>query len=113
MKSTDMGKAPKLKPLKGVDMAILGSGDKITLIKILIQPGAVFPEHSHANEQVGTCLEGEGELVSGGKKLRVVPGVSWTIPSDERHSFITKGDKPVVIYECWSPPRADYLAMAK
>lgn len=113
MKSTSVEKAPRLKPLKGVDMAIIGSGERITLIKILIQPGAAFPEHSHPNEQVGTCLEGVGELVSGGKTLKVEPGVSWTIPGSERHSFRADGDRPIVIYECWSPPREDYLAMAK
>ena len=113
MKSTRMREAPRLKPLKGVEMAILGSGERITLIRIVIQPGASFPEHSHPNEQIGACLEGRGELISGGENLRVEPGVSWTIPADEPHSFVAEGDQPVVIYEAWSPPREDYLAMAE
>lgn len=113
MKSTRIREAPRLKPLKGVEMAILGSGERMTLIRIVIQPDARFPEHSHPNEQIGTCLEGKGELTSGGKDLRVEPGVSWTIPANEPHSFVAKGDQPVVIYEVWSPPREDYLSMAE
>ncbi|MFQ6077253.1 MAG: cupin domain-containing protein [Candidatus Bathyarchaeia archaeon] len=113
MRSTSIEKAPRLRPLKGVEMAILGSGENMTLIRILIQPGAVFPDHSHPNEQIGTCLEGRGVLTSGGESLEVAPGVSWTIPPNETHSFVGKGDRPVVIYEGWSPPREDYLSMAE
>jgi len=113
MKSTSIDEAPRLKPLKGVEMAILGSGKEMILIRIFIQPGSVFPEHSHPNEQIGTCLQGEGELTSGGKSIKVEPGVSWTIPANEPHSFLAKGNKPVFIHECWSPPREDYLSMAE
>lgn len=94
-------------------MAILGSGEKLTLIRMNIQPGSIFPKHSHPNEQIGTCLEGDGELKSGGRAIKVVPGSSWTIPANENHSFIAKGEKIVVIVEAWSPPREDYLSMAK
>lgn len=113
MKSTRIDKALTLSPLEGVEMAILGSGDNMTLIRITVQPGARFPEHSHPNEQIGTCLKGEGELISGGKSIKVEPGVSWTIPADEPHSFVAKGSLPAIIHEAWSPPREDYLSMAK
>lgn len=113
MKSTRIDEAPSLKPIKGAEMAILGSGDNMTLIRITAQPGATFPEHSHPNEQIGTCLKGEGELTSGGKSIKVELGMSWTIPANEPHSFVAKGDVPVLIHEAWSPPREDYLSMAK
>lgn len=113
MKPIRIEEAPRLEPVKGVEMAILGSGENMTLIKMVIQPGAVFPEHSHPNEQIGACLEGGGKLVSGGEAVRVEPGVSWTIPANETHSFVAKGNQPVIIYEAWSPPREDYLTMAE
>jgi quercetin dioxygenase-like cupin family protein len=112
MRSTRFEDAPRLRPLKGVDMTILGSGEKITFIRIVIQPCDALPRHSHPNEQIGVCLEGEGELASGDKTIRVEPGVSWTIPAHEPHSFTAKGTRPVVVYEVWSPPREDYLSMA-
>lgn len=113
MKSTNIELAPRLKPFKGVDMAILGSGDRITFIRMVIKPGSFVTEHTHPNEQIGTCLEGEGELASGGETIRVTPGVSWNIPANEPHSFIARGDSDVLIYEVWSPPREDYLSMAE
>lgn len=113
MKSTSIEIAPRLRPFKGVDMAVLGSGDKITFIRMAIKPGSLFPEHTHPNEQIGTCLEGEGELTSGGDTIKVTPGVSWTIPANELHSFVATGVSDVLIHEVWSPPREDYLSMAK
>jgi len=113
MRSIRLEEAPTLQPIKGFEMFIIGDGETMTFIKIIVQPGAVIPEHKHHNEQIGTCLEGEGELTSGGETLKVKPGVSWVIPNNEPHSFIALGDKPVVLTEVWSPPRKDYLSMAK
>ncbi|MBS7619690.1 cupin domain-containing protein [Candidatus Bathyarchaeota archaeon] len=112
MKSMRLEEAPTLQPIKGFEMFIIGNGKTMTLIKIIAQPGAKMPEHKHNSEQIGTCLEGEGELTSGGE-TQVKPGISWVIPSNEPHSFIALGDKPVVLTEAWSPPREDYLEMAK
>jgi quercetin dioxygenase-like cupin family protein len=113
MRSSKLETAPALSPLKGVEMAILGSGEKATFLRITVQPGSTISEHSHHNEQIGTCLEGKGKLVSGGEALQVSPGISWTIFADEPHSFTAEGKQPVVLYEAFSPPREDYLAMAK
>lgn len=112
MKSINIRNAPKLSPVKGLVMDILGSGEKLTLIHMIFQPGVVVPMHSHPNEQIGTCIKGEGTLVSGGKTVRAYPGASWTIPAGEPHEF-TAGAKPVTIIEAWSPPREDYVAMSR
>jgi quercetin dioxygenase-like cupin family protein len=113
MKSSRVEEVPRFKPLEGVEMALIGDGDNMTLIKIFIQPGAVFPDHTHLNEQIGTCVKGEGILTSGGDVLNVESGVAWTIPANEVHGFMAKGDGPVIIYEVWSPPREDYRSMVK
>lgn len=113
MKSSSVEAAPRFEPVEGAEMALIGDGEKMTLTRIYIKPGAVFPDHTHPNEQIGTCVEGRGVLTSGGDVLKVEPGVTWTIPAGEVHRFEAKGDRPVVIYEVWSPPREDYRSMAK
>jgi len=113
MKSTRVEDAPRFEPVKGAGMALIGEGEKMTLVRILIQPGAVFPDHAHPNEQIGTCIEGKGVLTSGGTALEVGPGITWAIPENEVHKFEATGDKLVVIYEVWSPPREDYRKLAK
>jgi len=113
MKSTRTDNAPHFKPVKGAEMALIGDGENMTLVRIVAQPGAVFPDHSHPNEQIGTCIEGKGVLTSGGEALEVEPGVTWFIPGGEVHKFVATGDEPVIIHEVWSPPREDYLKLAK
>ena len=113
MKHVKNEEAPSFTPLEGVEMYLIGDGDNLTLIKMYIQPGSVFPDHSHPNEQVGTCMEGKGTLTIGGVPVDVKPGVTWVIPTDVEHKFVAKGSVPVVIYEAWSPPRLDYRALAE
>jgi quercetin dioxygenase-like cupin family protein len=113
VKSLKVEEAPKFEPVDGAEMALIGDGKRMTLTRIYIQPGAVFPDHSHPNEQIGTCMEGEGVLTSGGESLEVAAGMAWVIPAGEEHRFEATGSKPVVIYEAWSPPREDYRKAAK
>ena len=112
MKSTSIGDAPKFNPVEGAMMQLIGDGERITLVRITAQPGATFPDHSHDNEQIGTCFEGGGVLSSGGKDMEVKPGHSWVVPPNEIHKFVT-GDETTTIYESWSPPREDYRKLAK
>lgn len=113
MKSTTIENAPKFKLMKGVKMTLIGNGERMSFIRIKIKPGAVIPDHSHPHEQIGTCVEGEGVLTSGGEALKVVPGITWTIPPEEVHRFEAKGENPTLIHEIWSPPREDYKKLAK
>jgi quercetin dioxygenase-like cupin family protein len=112
MKYVKMEEAPRFEPVPGAEMALIGDGADMTLTRIYIKPGSVFPDHAHPNEQIGTCIQGEGVLTSGGRSLDVKPGVTWTIPAGEPHDFVAKGDTPVIIFEVWSPPREDYRAKA-
>ena len=50
MKHVKNEEAPSFTPLEGVKMYLIGDGDNLTLIKIYIKPGSVFPDHSHPNE---------------------------------------------------------------
>ena len=93
-------------------MELLGDGERMTLVRIIAKPGAVFPDHSHEHEQIGTCLEGGGVLSSGGKDLEMKSGDSWVVPPNEVHKFVT-GGVTTIIYESWSPPREDYRKLAK
>jgi quercetin dioxygenase-like cupin family protein len=112
MKSTNLENAPKFNPIDGAMMALVGDGERMTLVRITAQPGAVFADHSHDHEQIGTCFEGGGVLSSGGKDLVMKPGDSWVVPPNEVHKFVT-GNETTIIYESWCPPREDYQKLAK
>jgi quercetin dioxygenase-like cupin family protein len=113
MKGSSIEKAPKFQPFKGVEIKILGSKEKLSLCYALIEPGAILIEHSHPSEQIGMCIRGTGELTSGGYILKTSPGTSWTIPANEKHSYRNTGSETVEVIEAFSPPREDYLKLAK
>jgi len=106
-------KAPRLTPGGGVEIVILGTTEKLTICYITAQPGAVIADHSHPNDQIGTCIKGAGELVSGGKVFNTLPGTSWTIPGGEVHKWKSTSDVPTILVEGFSPPREDYVSKAK
>ena len=113
MKTSNLEKAPKMSPAQGVEIKIIGSGDKCMLTYITAQPGAIVPEHNHHHEQIGTCIKGEGILTSGGKTYKTTVGTSWTIPSGEVHDWKCTSKTEAVLIETFSPPREDYLSKAK
>jgi len=113
MKTNSVETAPRMSPAKGVEIIILGNSERVMLTHIIAQPGAVVPDHKHPHDQIGTCIQGEGILTSGGKKFRTTTGASWYIPGGESHDWINTSGGVTILVEAFSPPREDYLAKAK
>ena len=81
-------------------------GDTMTLSFVDIQQGAQLPEHSHPHEQITYLLEGELEMVIGGEKMLLTPGMVHVIPSNVPHSAIARTF--VKVLDAFSPVREDY-----
>ena len=109
METTSWEKAPRFEPVSGVDIRIIGNGMNATMCYIKIQPGAVVDWHGHNQEQMGTLINGSGELSSGGKTIKAKSGSAWLIPPNEEHKFVTTGDETAVIIETFAPARVDYI----
>jgi quercetin dioxygenase-like cupin family protein len=84
-------------------------GDKMTLTLVELDPGTVVPEHSHANEQMGICLQGSLTFTVGEEVQEVAPGGTWTILAHVPHSVVV-GPEGSVLVEVFSPPRDDWHA---
>ena len=113
MKTNSVEKAPRMSPAKGIEIIILGYSDKVMLTHIIAKPDSVVPSHSHPHDQIGTCIKGEGILVSGGKTYKTIPGASWYIPGGEVHEWKNTAQGETVLIETFAPPREDYLLKAK
>lgn len=113
MQDTTWEKAPRLEPVPGVKISIIGNGMYATMCHIVIQPGAVVDWHGHHQEQMGTLISGKGVLTSGDNKVEANVGASWLIPPMEQHKFEAKGEQPAVIIETFAPARVDYVINAK
>jgi quercetin dioxygenase-like cupin family protein len=81
-------------------------GNSMTLSFVDIQPGAILPEHSHPHEQITYLLEGELEMVIGGEKMLLTPGMVHVIPGNVPHSAVARTF--VKVLDAFSPVREDY-----
>ena len=82
-------------------------GEQLTLAVVEIEPGAVLPEHSHANEQFGIVLEGSVVFRVGDEERTLERGGIWRIPSDTPHA-VTGGGSGAVVIDVFAPPRDDW-----
>jgi len=82
-------------------------GDRVTLSVLELDAGAVVPEHSHENEQVGVLLEGAVTFTIGGETRELGPGATWCIVAHAPHS-VTVGPDGALIVEVFSPARDDW-----
>jgi unsaturated pyranuronate lyase len=57
-------------------------GDLVTLAVVELAPGAIVPEHRHANEQLGMCLRGSVTFTLDGQTRVLGPGGMWRIRSE-------------------------------
>lgn len=63
--------------------------------------------HQHPNEQNGYVISGKYEFTVGNKTYNLSEGDSYSIPSNQIHSFKTIEAGEVV--DVFTPPRMDYI----
>ena len=86
---------------------VLAHGERLTMYYIEYDPNMTFPEHSHPQEQVGYCIEGEGEIGIGKDVFKITPGCGYHIPPNEVHYEKNTGSTPFVCVDIFSPTRED------
>jgi quercetin dioxygenase-like cupin family protein len=92
-------------PIEDVHLKLLAGGSEANVQHFRIDPGAVVPEHSHPNEQLGYLVEGTLDFHVDGDTVTAEPGDSYAIPGDEPHGAENTGDEPAIGIEVFSPPR--------
>ena len=85
--------------------------DRLSFTSFRLAPGARFPKHSHASEQITMVLSGTlvFELEDGTVALE--NGDAIAIPAWVEHA-VSAGDRAVLAVDAWSPPAA-HLAVAR
>ena len=93
--------------LPGIELKTLVYGEKTLLSEFTLRAGSILPSHSHPQEQTGYLIKGNIRLMIGEQTFDVMPGDSWSIPSNMLHSAEIIQDSVAV--EVFSPLREDYL----
>ena len=93
--------------MKGVRRRILTHSPTGMMVLYQIEPGSIFPLHSHPHAQFGYFLAGGGDFKVGESSWRMKEGDSYYIPPGVRHELRT-GSKKSVVIDFFTPERADY-----
>src|SRR4026209_2584108 len=93
----------------GISRQIL-NGDRQTMVRYLYQPGAVFPEHHHPEEQVTVEISGQIEFTVAGETAVLACGQAAVLPPDVPHGARVIGDEPVETFNSMSPRREQHPA---
>jgi len=91
----------------GVSRQIMGYDDKIMLVKVKFEKGAIGSPHKHVHSQTSFVAEGLFEVNIGEQKQVLQAGDSFYIPSDVIHGVVCL-EKGVLI-DVFSPVRQDFL----
>ena len=85
---------------------IIGDGDKLMMVQIEFDNGAVVAAHSHPHEPATYVISGEIEFTLSGNTRTLGPSQWVLIPSNEVHSVVVKKDS--ILLDSFSPPREDF-----
>jgi len=81
-------------------------GKSLTLGYVEIKAGNKLPEHHHVHEQITFIIEGQLDMMIGGKSCSLTAGMYYVIPSNVPHSAIAKTDCKAI--DVFNPVREDY-----
>jgi quercetin dioxygenase-like cupin family protein len=95
--------------LPGVRRRILAHGATAMMVLYRIEPGRVFPRHTHPHAQYGTVLEGGGTFQVGDRSWKIRPGDGYYVPPDVPHELHADATTPSVILDVFAPEREDML----
>ncbi|MGH2830144.1 MAG: cupin domain-containing protein [Actinomycetota bacterium] len=79
-------------------------GRNMTLSFVWLDPHSAAPVHEHAEEQMGTIIDGSLEFELCGEKRLLRRGDVYVVPPFVSHGAVT-GDEPCLCLDAFSPPR--------
>lgn len=85
------------------------AGEKLMLIMVELDPGAVVSWHSHEQEQVSFVLKGQAEVRTSEGVYVFNEGSAYNFKPNEPHETRNPGPDKLVVIEVFSPPREDLL----
>ncbi|MCP3890058.1 MAG: cupin domain-containing protein [Desulfobulbaceae bacterium] len=100
---------PELEITKGIRARAVTT-DTISVVHVMLDNGAILPEHSHYNEQVVNVVEGELELTVSGEKFNLKPGNVMVLEPNIVHSG--KALTACKVIDIFHPLRKDFAGLS-
>ena len=105
----DWSAEPAIEVYDGISRQVL-NGERQTMVRYVYQPGAVFPVHSHSQEQITVVISGEIEFTVAGENMTLRAGQAAVIPAGIPHGARVVGDEIVETFNALSPRRESHPA---
>ena len=105
----DIVRASDVEPLEmlpGVWRRTLSWGERLMVVHVILEEGAVVPAHRHPHEQITYVVEGELSMEVEGRAHILVPGDSLLFPANVEHGATAL--KRTLVVDTFSPPREEY-----
>ena len=90
----------------GVVRRTLTFGERLMLVEVTMDDGAVVPMHTHPHEQTGYLVSGRFLFELAGERRELGPRDCWLVPSNQPHQ-VTALERTVCV-DIFSPPREEY-----
>jgi len=81
-------------------------GTNMTFGYVEIKKGTMMAEHNHMHEQITYIIEGQLDMVIGGKPCSLTAGMYYIIPSNVPHGAFAVTDCKLI--DVFNPTREDY-----
>ena len=94
-------------PDKGITRQILGYDDRLMLVRVRFEQGAVGVTHNHPHRQVTYVESGSFEVEIGGKKQTLGRGDCFFIPPEVRHG--ARALEEGCLIDVFTPARESFL----
>jgi quercetin dioxygenase-like cupin family protein len=105
----DVVKAADVEPVEmvpGVWRRTLSWGERLMVVRVVLEEGAVVPAHRHPHEQISYIVEGKLSMDVEGQTHVLVPGDSLLFPANVEHGATAL--KRTLVVDTFSPPREEY-----
>lgn len=90
----------------GVRRRIMVDGEKVMLVEVHFEPGAIGKLHKHPHEQATHVLAGRVRFTLDEQELNLEAGQYLLIPSNTLHGAVAL--EKSVLLDVFSPPRQDF-----
>jgi len=84
----------------------LSWGERLMVIQVTLEEGAIVPAHRHPHEQITHVIEGELVMEVEGQTMILRAGDSLLFPANVEHGATAV--KRALVIDTFSPPREDY-----
>ena len=81
-------------------------GKDMTLGYVEIKAGNDLPQHQHPHEQITYIIDGQLDMIIGGRPYTLTAGMYFVIPSNTPHGAVAVTDCKVI--DVFNPVREDY-----